>query len=87
MSDRFILIDLDREQKSIVLDKASFYIFDEETKKDLNNARKKWIRFKRSTISDIIGELSYYYNRSKNEYEGMLLDELISHLEYYEKDT
>ena len=37
MSDRFILVDLDKEQKSIVLEKASFYIFDEETKEDLNN--------------------------------------------------
>ncbi len=86
MSDRFILVDLDKEQKSIVLEKASFYIFDEETKGDLNNMRKKWIKFKRTTLTDIIGELSYYYNRSENEYESMLLDELICHLEYYEKD-
>ena len=86
MSDKFIFVDLDKEQKSIVLEKASFYIFDEETKEDLNNKRKKWIKFKRTTITDIIGELSYYYNRSKNEYESMLLDELIYHLEYYEKD-
>jgi len=85
MSDKFILVDLDKEQKSIVLDKASFYLFDDETKKDLNNKRKKWIRFKNVTITEIIGELSYYYNRSKNEYESMLLDELICHLEYYEK--
>ena len=86
MSDRFILVDLDKEQKSIVLEKALFYIFDEETKEDLNNKSKKWIKFKRTTLTDIIGELSYYYNRSKNEYESMLLDELICHLEYYEKD-
>ena len=86
MSDRFILVDLDKEQKSIVLEKASFYIFDEETKEDLNNKRKKWIKFKRTTLTDIIGELSYYYNRSENEYESMLLDELICHFEYYEKD-
>jgi len=85
MKDDFILVDLDKEQKSIVLDKASFYIFDDETKMDLNNKRKKWIKFKRTTITDIIGELSYYYNRSENKYESMLLDELICHLEYYER--
>jgi hypothetical protein len=85
VSDEFIPVDLDKEQKSIVLDKASFYIFDDETTKDLNNKRKKWISFKSKTLTDIIGELSYYYNRSENEYESMVLDELICHLEYYEK--
>lgn len=84
MSEDFILVDLDKEQKLIILDKASFFIFDEETKIDLNNKRKKWIQFKKSTITDIIGELSYYYNRSKNEYESMVLDELICHLENHE---
>ena len=86
MSDEFIIVDLDAEQKSIVLDKSYFFLFDDETKDDLKNKRKKLIRFKRTTLTDIIGELSYYYNRSKNEYESILLDELISHLEYYEKD-
>jgi hypothetical protein len=85
MSSEFILVDLDNEQKSIVLDKASFYIFDDETTKGLNNKRKKWISFKNKTLTDVIGELSYYYNRSENEYESMVLDELICHLEYYEK--
>ncbi len=85
MSDKFILVDLDNEQKAVILDKASFYIFDDETKKDLNNKRKKWIQFKRTTIKDITGELSYYCNRSKNKYEVMFLDDLICHLEYYEK--
>ena len=87
MSDKYVLVDLHKEQKLIVLDKASFYIFDDETREDLHNKRKKWINFKRTTITDIIGELSYYYNRSKNDYESMLLDELICHLEYYEKDN
>ena len=85
MSNKFILVDLDKEQKSIILDKASFYIFEDETKVDLSNRRKKWIKFTPSTITDIIGELSYYYNRSKSDYESMLLDELICHLESYEK--
>ena len=87
MSDKYILVDLDKEQKIIILDKASFFIFDDETKKDLNNGRKKWIRFKKATIADIVGELSYYYNRSTSEYESMLLDEIICHLEFYEKDN
>ena len=85
MSNRFILVDLDKEQKSIILDKASFYIFDDETTEDLNNNRKKWIRFKGTALSEIIGELSYYYNRSNNNYESMVLDELISHLEHYKR--
>ncbi len=85
MSDEFILVDLDNEQKKIVLEKAQFFIFDDETTKDLNNRKKKWIRFKSNTLTDIIGELSYYYNRSKSEYESMVLDETICHLEYYEK--
>jgi len=84
MSEDFILVDLDKEQKLIILDKASFFIFDEETKIDLNNKRKKWIQFKKSAITDIIGELSYYYNRSRSEYESMVLDELIVHLENHE---
>jgi|GEM_PF-3070451 len=37
MSKDFILVDLDNEEKSIILEKASFFIFDEETKIDLNN--------------------------------------------------
>ena len=85
MNDRLILVDLDKEQKSIVLDKASFYIFADETKADLNNNRKKWIRFEATTLTEIIGELSYYFNRSKNTYDSMVLDELINHLEYYER--
>ena len=87
MSNKYIDIDLNREQKFLVQEKTSFFIFSDCTKEDLNNKRKKWIRFERLAISDIIGELSYYYNRSENEYESMLLDELICHLELYEKDN
>ncbi len=83
MCNEFIFVDLDNEQKSIVLDKAPFHIFDDETMKDLMNKRKKWIKFKNTTITDVIGELSYHYNRCNDEYESMLLDELICHLENY----
>ena len=84
MSNEYTLVDLDKKQKSIILEKASFIVQDSETLDDLNNNRKKWIRFNSMLIPDVIGELSYYYNRSNNTYESMLLDELISHLEYYE---
>jgi len=80
-----MLVDLDREQKAIILDKASFYIFDDETTEDLKNNRKKWIRFNPTALDEIVGELSYYYNRSNNDYESMVLEELIGHLEYYER--
>ena len=86
MSSEYILVDLDKEQKSIVLEKASFFVQDSGTLDDLNNNRKKWIRFRSMALPDVIGELSYYYNRSSNDYESMLLDELISHLEYYEEN-
>ena len=62
MSNKYIDIDLNREQKLLVQEKTSFFIFSDCTKEDLNNKRKKWIRFERLAISDIIGELSYYYS-------------------------
>jgi hypothetical protein len=86
MSNEYIYVDLDKEQKGIILDRAMLFVRDSATLDDLNNNRKKWIRFKRMALSDVIGELSYYYNRSNNNYESMLLDELILHLEYYEKN-
>ena len=64
---------------------ASFFLTDSEPIEDLNNKRKKWIRFNKFMLSEIIGELSYCYNRSKNNYESIILDELIVHLEYYEE--
>ena len=83
MKEQFIFVDLDKEQKAIIVDKAWFYASAAETKEDLKNKRKKWIRFSRNALSEIIGELSYHYNRCKNNYDSMLLDELIMHLEYY----
>jgi hypothetical protein len=87
MSSAYILIDLDPEQKAIILKMASFYLMDEATNEDLNNKRKKWIRFRSAAVSAVIGELSYRFNRSRSGYESMLLDELICHLEGYEKGT
>ena len=87
MSNKYVLVDLSKEQKAIISDKTLFFLQDSETKEDLDNNRKKWIRFNRMVLSEVIGELSYYFNRSDNEYESMVLDELIIHLEYYEKST
>ena len=87
MGNKYLLVDLDKEQKAIISDKASFFVQDGGTREDLNNNRKKWIRFKKMALSEVIGELSYYFNRCENKYESMVLDELIMHLEYYEKNT
>jgi hypothetical protein len=87
MRKNFILVDLDETEKLILLKEASFFLTDSETIEDLNNKRKKWIRFNKNILSEIIGELTYCYNRSKNNYESMVLDQLIVHLEYYEQYT
>ncbi|WP_295391506.1 hypothetical protein [uncultured Thiodictyon sp.] len=81
----YILVDLDNEQKEIILRKASFFVQDEVTAEDLNNRRKKWIRFSKAAITDVIGELSYHCNRSRSNRECLFLDELITHLEFYER--
>jgi len=79
----FIEVDLDNEQKQIVLAKAAHFVYHDVTKADLNNKRKKWIRFEKDTLDEVMGELSYYYNRSKNPHEIVMLDELIDHMEFY----
>ena len=86
MKYEYIEVDLDSNEKEIILKLASFCIDDEYTKMDLNNGRKKWIRFRLYAISFIIGELSYHFNRCKNAYNLELLDELIGHLENIERD-
>lgn len=84
MSKEYISVDLDSTQKKIILDLASIFIANSQTCSDLKNPRKKWIRFKSYELSEIIGELSYYCNRSKKLEDMIELDDLISHLEYYE---
>jgi len=78
----FIEVDLDNEQKQLILDKAAHFICHDVTKSDLNNKRKKWIRFEKYTLDEVMGELSYYYNRSKNPHQSAMLDALIDHLEF-----
>lgn len=86
MKYEYIEVDLDSDQKKIILELAAIYIDDDFTKADLNNGRRKWIRFRSYGISSIIGELSYHFNRCKNAYKFELLDELIGHLENIERD-
>jgi len=45
MTKPTILVDLNKEEKSAILEYADFFIRDEQTKADLNNKRKKWIHF------------------------------------------
>jgi len=84
MKKNYVEIDLDNVQKTAILKYAGFFIMDATTKKDLTNKRKKWVRFSPSSVSDIIGELAYHFNRTKSDNVFHLLDELICHLEEYE---
>jgi hypothetical protein len=85
MSTEYIQVDLSKAEKSTVIDLALFVISDEVTIKDLQNNRKKWIRFDLYELTAVIGEIAYNLNNKANDYEVMFYDELISHLEYYEK--
>jgi len=85
MTEKTISVDLDSEQKAVILEYAAMLIYETETNEDLNNKRKKWIRFDQDTLCDVIGELSYYFNRCNDNYKFHMLDELISHLENFER--
>lgn len=84
MKHEYVEVDLNSDEKKIILELASFNINDEFTQTDLANIRKKWIRFRPNEISSIIGELSYHFNRCKNNNIYNILDELIGHLEIIE---
>ena len=84
MAKEYIDVDLTQAEKAAILQYAGFFVVDETTKTDLSNNRKKWIRFSKFALSDIIGELSYCFNRCEDNDLFQRLDELISHLEYYE---
>ena len=77
----FIDVDLHADEKKLILELAGFWVTDETTLADLKNSRKKWIRFKPDVVSEVIGELSYHYNRCKSAAKSELLDALIGHLE------
>jgi len=84
---QYIEVDLHADEKKLILELAGFWVGDEVTQADLKNGRKKWIRFRQHTFSEVIGELCYHYNRSKSAAKSALLDELIEHLEGALSDT
>lgn len=85
MTKQYIQVDLSKDEKEAVSKYAGFVMSDENTKIDLDNKRKKWIRFVPYELTLVIGELSYHFNRSNNDYQFYLLDQLIGHLENCEK--
>jgi len=87
MAKNYIKVDLTQEEKEAILQLAGFVISDEIIKTDLENKRKKWIQFTSFELSQVIGELSYHFNRSKSDYQFYFLDQLIGHLEFYEKNN
>ncbi len=85
MTKPTIQVNLNKEEKSAVLEYTDFFIRDEQSKAYLNNKRKKWIHFTLDELTEVIGELSYYFNHCKSDYQFHFLDQLICHLEYYER--
>ncbi len=77
----FVEVDLHSAEKKLIRELASSYVRDAVTQADLANGRKKWVRFRSSMLDEIIGELSYHYNRCKSAAKSEQLDELIGHLE------
>ncbi len=77
----FIEVDLEADEKKLILELAGFLVTDETTQADLKNGRKKWVRLRLHVVSELIGELSYHCNRCRNARKAELLDELICHLE------
>ncbi len=87
MTREFIEVDLNNDEKEAILKYASFFVLNETTKSDLENSGKKWIRFSLYDLTSIIGELSYYFNRSKSDQQFYFLNQLIGQLEYYEQNS
>lgn len=85
MPTKFIKVDLNNDEKKAVLKYAEFVILHKETKEDLANQKKKWIRFDPYTLQQVIGELAYRFNRTRSDTTFYFLDNLINHLEYYEQ--
>jgi hypothetical protein len=87
MTSDYIQVDLSQDEKDAVLKYAKFVLADDVTKADLENKRKKWIRFISFEMTQVIGELTYRFNRTKSDYEHYFLDQLICHLEFYESNV
>lgn len=78
---QFIEVDLQADEKKLILELAGLFIVDVDTQADLTNGRKKWIRFRPRVVSEVIGELSYHCNRCRSAAKSELLDDLATHLE------
>ncbi|MGB5446169.1 MAG: hypothetical protein WBM99_11750 [Psychromonas sp.] len=85
MTNEYLQVDLSQDEKEAILKHAVFVMTNKTTKIDLENKRKKWIRFTPYDLTQVIGELSYHFNRSKSDYQFYFLDQLISHLEQFER--
>jgi hypothetical protein len=77
----YIGVDLHPHEKKLILELAGFWVTDETTLADFKNGRKKWIRIKPYVVNELVGELSYHYNRCRSAAKSELLDALICHLE------
>ncbi|MCF8168570.1 MAG: hypothetical protein K9J77_08170 [Rhodoferax sp.] len=77
----FIEVDLQADEKKLILEVAEFWVTDETSLADLKNSRKKWVRFTPFELPQLIGELSYLCNRCKSAAKAEFLDGLASHLE------
>jgi len=83
----FIEVDLHANEKKLILELAGFWVTDETSLADIKNGRKKGIRFKPHVVPEIIGELSYHYNRCRSAAKPEFLDGLIGHLESVLSDS
>ncbi|MCF8208978.1 MAG: hypothetical protein K9K38_06190 [Rhodoferax sp.] len=77
----FIEVDLQADEKKLILEVAGIWVTNETSLADLKNGRKKWVRFTPFELPQLIGELSYICNRSKSAAKAEFLDALASHLE------
>lgn len=78
---QFIEVDLQADEKKLILELAGLLVMDEVTQADLTNSREKWIRFRPHVVSEVIGELSYHCNRSRSAARSERLDALCCHFE------
>ena len=85
MTEKYVSVYLNNAEKQAILKFACSFVTEETTQQDLLNKRKKWIRFNRHALSEVIGELCYYINRCKSDRWLYFLEELIDYLEDCEK--
>lgn len=79
-----ISIQLYAHEKRCIRDLALYTIGNAQTILDLKS-RKQWIDFELFDLSQLIGELCYYFNRCTDDGIYIILDELIGTLENSER--